>query len=179
MKRWIDLEWIRSALGTTHTTKKPTWSKAFAEDRDIAYAQMTLINATWLSGGAKIVTRKSYEVLRDLQVPKTLRLGLSGYIDKDAATLVNNMEKRLKTKIRPRMEALMVREAYPLTIDEVERRMLFAEALELAVGSPTDAAFIFRWMTGESISRQTMHEMRTKIASQCELTTRHWRPQRT
>lgn len=83
-------------------------------------------------------------------------------------------EKRLKTTYRPALEELMTRGRYALTQEAVERRLLYCEAIELAQGRPTDAATYFGWMTGEKVSRQTMHEMRDKLREQCGFKTRAW-----
>lgn len=175
MKRWIDLEWLRVQLGPSHFTKFRSWQGAFAEDMDRAVAAFGKVNAIWSRGGGKSGTKAAHDVVDRLSIPRFHRLGLTGLIDRDAGEFVRNMEKRLKTRIKPLLEAQKMRAAYPLTGAEVERRLLYCQAIELAVGSPTDAAILFRWMTGERVTRQTMHEMRGKIADQCKLTTRAWR----
>ncbi len=175
MKRWIDLEWLRVVLGSAHVTKKKGWQDVFAEDLKRAVVAFSKVNAMQSHGGGKYGTQPAHEVMLVLSIPKFHRLGLTGLIDRDAGELVRNMEKRVRTRLRPRLELLMERPAFALTSAEVERRIMYCEAIELAVGSPTAAATLFRWMTGEAVTRQTMQEMRCKIAEQCGLTTRAWR----
>ena len=176
MKRWVDLEWLRIKLGPLHVTKFKIWKDAFATDLDRAVPAFSRVNAILSHGGGKWGTRPAHTVVDRLNVPKIVRLGLTGLIDRDSGELVRNMEKRVTVRIRPRLEALLTRTAYPLTKEEIERRLLYCQAIELAAGSPTDGVTIFRWMTGESITRQSVHEMRCKISEQCKLATRAWRP---
>ena len=176
MKRWIDLEWMWCQLRPSHVTKLKLWQGAFAEDFDRAVVAFAKVNVIWSHGGGKMGSKPAHQVIDGLSVPKMIRLGLTGLINRDSGERVRNMQKRLKTRIRPLLEAEMNRPAYPLTAVEVERRLLYCQAIELAVGSPTDAAVIFRWITGESVTRQSMHEMKSKIAAQCKLTTKAWKP---
>ena len=176
MKRWVDLEWLRIQLGPLHVTKFKIWKDTFAADLDRAVTAFARVNVVWAHGGGKLGTKPAHKVVDRLNVPKIVRLGLTGLIDRDSGELIRNMEKRVQVRIRPRLEALTTRAAHPLTKEEVERRLLYCQAIELAVGSPTDGVKIFRWMTGESITRQSVHEMQRKIAEQCKLTTRAWRP---
>ncbi|NVO06676.1 MAG: hypothetical protein HXX19_12435 [Rhodoferax sp.] len=175
MKRWVDLEWLRVQLGSSHVSKFRGWQDAFADDIEIAVLAFTKVNAIWSHGGGKLGTKPAHDVVDRLSVPKIHRLGLTGLIDRDAGELVRNMEKRLRATYRPLLEAQIDRPIFPLTKADVERRLLYCQAIDLAVGSPTNAAKIFQWMTGESVSKQTMHEMRCKIADQCDLKTRAWR----
>lgn len=175
MKRWIDLEWLRFQLGESHVTKHRSWQVAFDSDLELAIPGFLKVNAVWSHGGGKMGTKPAHQVVEKLSVPKLYLLGLTGLINRDAGELVRNMEKRLELKYRPLLEAQMDRPRYPLTEFEVERRLLYCQAIDLAVGSPTDATTIFQWMTGASVTRQTMHEMKIKIANQCNLTTRAWR----
>ena len=176
MKRWIDLEWLRVALGSSHVTKKKSWQDVFSEDLKRAARTFARVNAIHSHGGGKEGTQPAHEVMLVLSIPKLYRLGLTGLIDRDAGELVRNMESRVRTRLRPRLELLAERTAFALTSAEVERRILYCQAIELAVGRPTAAATLFGWMTGETVTRQSIHEMRCKIAKQCNLTTRAWRP---
>lgn len=176
MKRWIDLEWLRIQLGPLHVTKFKIWKDTFAVDLDRAVAAFARVNVVWAHGGGKAGTKPAHKVVDRLNIPRIVRLGLTGLIDRDSGERVRNMEKKVTVRIRPRLEALLTRTAYPLTKEEYGRRLLYCQAIELAVGSPTDGVKIFRWMTGESITRQSVHEMKSKIAEQCKLTTRAWRP---
>lgn len=180
MKRWIDMEWLRAQLGSGHKTKYRLWQGAFSEDLDEAIAAFKKVNVVWSHSASgsegKAGTKPAHDVVDRLSIPRLHRLGLTGLIDRDSGEKVRNMERRLKKKIGPLLAALKQRPTLPLTDDEVERRLLYCQAIELAVGSPTTAALIFKWMTGEVVTRQTMHEMRAKIAEQCGLKTRAWRP---
>lgn len=180
MKRWIDMEWLRVQLGARHKTKYRLWQDAFADELEVAIPVIAKVNAVWSHGAGhsngKAGTKPAHDVVDRLSVPSLHRLGLTGLIDRDSGEKVRNMEKRLKEKIGPLLAALKERPTLPLTAEEVERRLLYCQAIELAVGSPTTAALIFKWMTGEVVTRQTMHEMRAKIAEQCGLKTRAWQP---
>ncbi len=179
MKRWIDLDWLRRVLGVSHVTKQKSWQDVFSADDDRAYRAFAKVNLINSHSTERIGPANSaYEVMYKLDVPDLLRLGLTGLMNRDAGELVHNAGKRLKRTVRPRLEGLMARPAYPLTAEGVERRMIYAEAIELAVGSPTDAVTVYGWMTGDSVTRQSMHEMKTKLAEQCKLTTRAWRPKK-
>lgn len=176
MKRWIDMEWLRTVLGPSHVTKHKSWQIAFDSDFELAIPGFCKVNAVWSHGGGKVGTRPAHEVVDRLSVPKLHLLGLTGLINRDAGELVGSMEERLKTKYRPLLEAQMDRSTYPITKAECDRRLLYCQAIDLAVGRPTDAVRIFQWMSGMSVTRQSMHEMKSKIAVQCKLTTRAWRP---
>lgn len=176
MKRWVDLEWLRIELGPSHVPRLKIWTNVFAADLDQAISIFKKVNVVWAHGGGKVGTKPAYKVVHGLNLPKVVRFGLTGLIDRDSGERVRNMEKKVAQRIHPSMDALMTRDVSPLTLDEVKRRLLYCEAIELAFGRPTDAAKIFLWMTGETVSRQTMHEMRKKIAEQCQLTSRAWKP---
>jgi hypothetical protein len=177
LKRWIDLEWLRAVLGPRHVTYFKTWQPAFDEDWDRAVKGFARVNAITSVANTPRV-RPAYKVAFGLAIPALEKKTLMGLIDRDAGELVTNALKRVRVTIRPRMEALMQRPRFPLTREEVERRLTICEAIELAGGSPSDAAALLGWMTGEAISRQSLHEMKTKVAVQCNLRTRAWVAQR-
>lgn len=173
LKRWIDLEWLRSSLGPFHTTKHKTWNSVFADDWKTAVKGFERVNSISSIGGVPRL-QTSYKVIFGLSVPKLHRIALMGMIDRDSGERVKNILKRVDERIRPKMESLMARTRHPLRPVEVERRLVICKAIELAQGSPTDAALVFRWITGEAISRQSIHEQKAKIASQCSLSTTNW-----
>ena len=173
MRRWVDIEWLRSALGPTHLTTSVGWREAFSADYQAAVRGFAKVNNLRMDAGRpRPVT--PFKTLYRLNVPGLHRRALEGLVDRDAGEARVNAQKRVRESIRPKMVALMLRPTYRLTQAEVDRRLIFCEAIELAKGSPTDASLFFKWMTGETVSRQTMHEMRNKIAVQCKLTTQAW-----
>lgn len=178
MMRWIDLEWLRRELGPGHVTRYRAWQNVFAKGDPEAFTAFAKVCAIVSHGGGKYGPQHAFAVLRDLDVPKRTRIGLAGLIDTDAGSRRSTAEKRLMTTYRPALEQLMERPRHALTPAEVERRLVHCEAIELARGQPTDAAIYFGWMTGEAISRQTMHEMRVKLRDQCGFTTMAWRDRR-
>lgn len=119
--------------------------------------------------------QQAWRVIDALNVPKLHRRALTGLIDRDAGDRVTNAEKRVRERYRPALEALMKRTRYPLTQDQVDRRVQQCLAIDLADGSVTDAAKVLGWMTGEPVTRQSMHEAKRKIVAQCGFHTKVWR----
>lgn len=175
IRRWVDLEWLRSVLGSSHAPQRTMWKEAFSTDDEEAERAWARINAVQSNGGGKFGPETPYKVIYGLSVPKLTRFGLAGLIDRDAGELLTNARMRVHQRIRPKMEALSSRARRPLTKAEVEQRLVACEALEVAQGRPSDAATVFGWMTGTPITRQSMHAMRERIADQCKLSTRAWR----
>jgi hypothetical protein len=175
MMRWIDLQWLRALLGPDHKTEYRRWQSVFSADHHIAITAFAKVNVLVSHGASIPGPHPAYHVLKQLSVPKRARIGLAGLIDSDAGDRRRVTENRLRDSYRPGVESLMKRDTYALTTEEAERRVLYCEAIELAAGSPTDAAIFFGWITGEQITRQTMHEMRKKLADQCGFKTRAWR----
>jgi hypothetical protein len=174
LRRWVDMEWLRRELGPAHFPRTARWAGAFSTDEATAIQAFLSVNAVTSKGGGKAGPLTPYKTLYQLDVPGLHRLALTGLVDRDAGELARNARKRVQDRYRPRLEALTVRDTYPLSDEEVGRRLLFCEAIELARGSPTDAARVFRWMTGEVVTRQSVHEMKNKIAAQCKLRGRAW-----
>ncbi|MDP3699316.1 MAG: hypothetical protein Q8R72_00255 [Hylemonella sp.] len=184
MKRWIDLEWLRALLGDTHTVRKTAWRGVFNSNIEIAVTGFLRVNSIQSHGsaegggssfgGVKYGFESAYKVLYFLDIPVLAQMGLTGLISRDAGSLVRNAQKRVKVRIRPRLEELMKRPKFPLTRDEVEGRLTYCEAIELAVGSPTAAVTVYKWITGSTVTKQSMSEMKRKIADQCGLITRAW-----
>ena len=175
IRRWVDLEWLRSVLGGSHVPRRPFWKGAFSTNDEEAERAWARINAVQSSGGGKFGPETPYKVIHGLSIPKLTRFGLAGLIDRDAGELLTNARKRVAERIRPKMMALATRAQHPLSTAEIEQRLIACEAIEVAQGSPSDAATIFGWMTGKKITRQSMHAMRERIADQCKLSTRAWR----
>jgi len=159
MLRWIDLEWLCCQLGPDHTPEQGSWRDIFK----------------WgLSEG--VATQIAHSPSNPHRL--TERLGVS---DMDCFALrglfTQGCAKRLKTLNSKRLKSArgaLLRDA-DLTPDQRTRRLLWIEAIELADGSPTDAARYFGWMTGTRPSRQSAAEMRKKLASQLGFRTGCWR----
>jgi hypothetical protein len=174
LRRWIDLQWLRELLGPTHKATKVRWRDVFSADLVLALRAFAQVNAVLSTSGSTAEAETPYKVVAALNVPKLVRLGLTGLVDRDAGELRKNAQKRVRDKIKPKLEALMSRSTYALTQAEVDRRLLIAEAVELGVGMPSDSATVFCWMTGEVIARQSIFVARGKIAEQCGLSGRAW-----
>jgi len=176
LRRWIDLEWLWVELGPSHLTRQKTWRGAFDADFTKAAAAFEKINAVRSHGGGKIGPLPAFQTLFRLDLPERVRTPLAGLIARDEGERLKNVRMRVQTRIRPLVEALMERATHPLTQDEVDLRLLYCEAIELARGHPAEAAQIYHWMTGNRVSRQNMQIMKGRIADQCKLTTKAWRP---
>lgn len=174
LRRWIDLEWLRALLGPKHVPRFAKWGDAFSADQAKAERTWARINGVSSSGGGKFGAETPYKVVHGLDLAQRDLFGLVGLINRDAGELLKNARKRVERSIRPTMELLMARASRPLSRAEVERRLVGCEALEIAKGRPAEAATVFGWMTGEPITRQSMHAMRDKVAEQCGLRTRAW-----
>lgn len=175
--RWIDLDWLRTELGPEHKTKFRLWQNTFSDSQALAIAAFAKVNRLQSHSGRQRPFA-AYEVLQDLAIPKFTRLGLGGLIDSDAGDRRRVAAKRLQSVYRPALEALLNRKVKPITQEELERRMVYCEAIELVGGSPTLAAKAIKWMTGDDVTRQSVHEMKTKLAAQCGFSLRAWKPQR-
>lgn len=174
--RWVDLQWLRVELGPNHRTKFRSWDQAFSEDDVAASRGFEVVNqARWSSGRLRPLDK--WKTLNGLLVPAPHRRALAGLMDTAASEVVATIRKRLEDRIRPRMNALLDQPRLRLTPALIEKRMVYAEAIELAEGSPANAAQFYRWMTGIDITRQSMMEFKTKIGGQCKLTNRSWSTQ--
>ncbi|MEB0060338.1 MULTISPECIES: hypothetical protein [unclassified Variovorax] len=174
--RWIDLAWLRHELGPAHQTKKVAWRGVFLANDDQAWAAFARVNAVQSAGGGKVSTQTPWQTLAWLNVSKFDKLALEGLIDRDAGALRQSARNRVEAKYEPAVEGLKDRK-FPLTQEQVAQRLIYCEALDLARGSPTDAARAVRWMTGETITRQSMHQMKLKLTEQCGFRTLAWRAQ--
>lgn len=174
MRRWIDLAWLHAVLGPQHHHDHRAWQHAFATDRHVAEAAWGRINRVASTGASSFGVEGAYMVLTRLKVPDPHRVALTGLIDKNTAQRRETAHRRVRDDVRPRLERLKSRAQYPLTPEQFEHRMLVAEAIELGQGLPATSAMIFGWMTGRSISPQSIQVMRDKIADQCQLTRMYW-----
>ncbi|MDI4634706.1 hypothetical protein J7U46_16720 [Pelomonas sp. V22] len=175
LKRWIDLEWLRTVLGPNHATAWTAFAPLFDPDPAVAmrgYFAATRIKSRDSNG--RYGPESNRKVLFGLSVPTLLRFSLVGLVDRDRGELRTNARRRVRDVVKPRLEGLADRATYPLKPEQLASRLIQAEAIEMAAGNPSDAAQIYAWMTGKTISRQSMHAARKKIAEQCELRTRAW-----
>lgn len=159
--RWIDLEWLRDALGQAHPIMRLGWSSAFVADDP---------EPIWRG----IVEEQSANAitLDELSVPKLHRLALLGFQTSPARDRFRTLDKFLSGPVGRLLAAQATRRKYPLTPSQVDDRIRDIRAIELAEGSATDAAMVRRWMTGELVTRQAMSLRRQKIASQVPALTR-------
>lgn len=177
LMRWLDMLWLREELGQGHTTAYTTWNAVFSADEAAAARAIHSITAPrWRSSELK--AQKTGWVLDTLKVPALHRIGLCGLRHRDQRQRHDQVRKRVDTVMRPRLEALMDDPRQRLKQSHIERRLLMAEAIELSWGRPADSSRLFRWMSGQGITPQTMHEMRNKLASQLALRGKAWVGQR-
>lgn len=174
MRRWIDLEWLRAVLGPEHHHNHRVWRHAFAADPQVAETAWGRINQVCSTGGSSFGVEGAYMVVTRLKVPMLHRVALTGLIDKNTAKRRATAQQRLRDDVGPRLEGLMCRARHPLTPTQFEHRMRVSEAIELGQGVPAASALIFKWITGCSITPQSIQVMREKIADQCQLTRMYW-----
>lgn len=181
MLRWIDLEWLRSLLrpGDMHRVRIAQWTHAFDDNDDLAASAWSRINHARLEPRGHVIdTISPFKVLWGLDVPSEVRVGLTALCDKRTALRRDVAYRRVHEDLAPRVQADAERAVRPLSAADVEARLLTMKAIELAQGRPTLAATIYTWMTGRSMTRQTMHEMQTKLRSQYGIRRRYWMPAR-
>lgn len=159
MLRWIDLEWLCCQLGAKHRPEQVNW-------RDIFKWGLSEEIATQIAHSPLTPQR----LIARLDVPDLDCFALQGLLTQACA-------KRLKTLNKNRLQKARCALGLDadLTPDLRTRRLLWIEAIELADGSPTDAARYFGWMTGTPPSRQSAAEMRKKLADQLGYRTSCWR----
>jgi hypothetical protein len=173
--RWTDLEWLRAELGPEHQATFRPWRSLFhAPAFGGAYRVFKQINRVRSNRGQPEIPQ-AWRVINALNVPSLHRRALTGLIDRDAGERATNAEKRVRKRYRPALEELMKRKRYPLTQDQVDRRVQQCLAIDLADGRITDAAKVLGWMTGKPVTRQSMHEAKLKIVEQCGFNTKVWR----
>jgi len=165
--RWCDASWLRRELGPSHIPRAPTWRPLFltatcGDELEAMYARLAECE------------EPNHEVVRQLNVPPKLALALRGFVAAGAADRHSAVRRRLKDKIGPALDALAHRPRYALTPEQIAKRRVYAEAIELADGSTTDAARIVRWISGEQVSPQAVDKMRAKIAADAGLMGKKW-----
>ncbi len=174
LMRWVDLEWLRAVLGPHHVTKGYEYTNATHENLSLAQAAWSRLNRIAKTSSADAGASAPHRVLDGLKVPKLTRVSLTGLIDKDTANRVTVAMRRIESEIEPKLNVWAKGRPSGLAEDEVAHRLRVAEAIELAQGSPKDAADVLRWMTGRSVTRQAVNTMRLKMASQLGLTRQYW-----
>ncbi len=156
--RWVDLAWLRHELGAGHPVQKIAWSYVFATadqaERDRLFSL--------------IVEQESANTLTldDLGVPKLHRLALLGFQTSPVRDRFRTLDKWMGGPLDALLVGMTTRRRYPITADELDARKRDLMAIELASGSPTDAALIRRWMTGQAATRFVMHERKKVLAAQ-------------
>lgn len=177
LKRWIDLEWLRSTLGDTHMPRETGLLPIFKGDCEAAISAALRLTRMESTGGGKFGPAPAFKSLYALGLREcdSVVFSLVALVSRDARQRRANARKRLGKTVQPQLEALMERERHCLTQDQVDQRLRIAEALEIAAGSPTLAARLYGWMTGEAITRQSIHVAKQKMAEQCGFGTRAWR----
>lgn len=158
--RWIDLEWLSHELGHTHRVDHAHWRGVFRWGLDEKIA-------------AKIANSplKPSRLNAYIDIPAPHRYVLTGLLAQDSAKRIRNIkEKRLD-------RAQWMLDARPLLTDTQRgSRVAWVQAIELAEGSPTVAATVYGWITGETVTKQSAAEMRNKLAQQLGFVTAIWRP---
>jgi hypothetical protein len=104
--------------------------------------------------------------LDDLGVPTLYRLALLGFQTSVARDRFRTLDKWMGGPMDQLLTGMTTRKRYPITVDELDGRKRDLQALELADGSPTDAALIRRWMTGQTVTRAAMGDRKKTLAAQ-------------
>ena len=121
---------------------------------------------------------KPHRIIFGLAVIEPLTLSLKGFAEAKAGDRYKTVRKRLKSAIQPHLEAMGDRPRYPLGVDAIAKRLVYAEAIELARGKPTDTARFVRWISGETVTPQAALKMRKKMAVELRLIGRAWTQRR-
>ena len=165
--RWADLQWLHHELGPSHLPNNLTWRDLFAQRldegrREELFAQIAASE------------RAPHWLVHDLAVNGPHKLALRGFAVSEAGDRIRAMRKRLKDVIQPRLEGYGTRTTYSPSPAALSNRLMYAEAIELAQGSPTETARFVRWISGMRIKPQAAHQMRNKIAADLKLRGRAW-----
>lgn len=149
MLRWADVQWLATVY-PDHYPERPTGLRMFQGDT----------SAAW-----HIVTRLQppCRIVQDLTLTTAMQLGLQVFVNSDTRHR-HQVAARFMDRIRPkldRLEALGV-----ITAEQKVRRLTHCHAIRLAQGSPQLAADLVQQMTGQSITRSSMAQMRDKLTRQ-------------
>jgi hypothetical protein len=163
MLRWIDLDWLATALGPQHVPVHARWRDVFAMGLDEATAER-IANSL----------QPPHKLSAMLGVKEPHSFTLTGLMTRDAAERLRTVQQRGAARVRAKLDAQRIQARRPLTAEQHAARLRWVQAIELADGSATQAARLYGWMTGNTTTRQTAHEMRQKLAKQLGLRTAAW-----
>jgi hypothetical protein len=165
--RWADLQWLHHELGPSHNAKNIAWLLLF-----VGYIDENRREGLF----ARVAESddKPHRIVFGLSVPGPYMLALKGFAVSKAGDRCKAVRRRLKDLIQPRLEAFATRPTYTPTADAIAKRLTYAEAVELARGSPTDAARFVTWISGEKVTPQATERMRDRIATDLKLKGRAW-----
>lgn len=166
--RWADLQWLNQELGPSHIAQHLLWRWLFApytsaEERETLFASIAESDD------------QPNRILYGLSVTGPHMLALKGFSVAYAGDKHKAIRRRLQDVIRPRLEASAMRPTYTPDSDAIAKRLIYAEAVELAKGSPTETARFVRWISGEKVTPQAAEQMRNKIASDIKLLGASWK----
>lgn len=166
--RWADLQWLRQELGPAHYPRNLSWRLIFADHIDEASREGLFARVAQSRD-------KPHRIVYDFSVPEPQTLTLKGFAVSKAGGRCKAARKRVRDVILPRLVATGKRSRYTPTTEAIASRLVYAEALELAQGKPTEAALFVRWISGEQVTTQAAHRMREKMAVDLKLKGRAWR----
>lgn len=161
--RWIDLDWLACTLGPGHVPDHAHWRKLFARGLDESTAERI--------ANSSLPSRKLSGIIR---IPEPHSFTLTGLLTRDSAERIKTARKR-RDQLSLTLLTQCARSRMPLSPDDMQSRLQWIEAIELTDGSPTVAAQLYGWMSGDTVTRQTAHEKRRKLAMQLGLKTAAWR----
>ena len=166
--RWADLQWLHQELGPSHYPLNLSWRILFADHIEEAKREELFARVAESED-------KPHRIAFGLSVPEPHTLTLKGFAALKAGDRCKAARKRVRDVIQPRLEATAKRASYTPTTEAIASRLVYAEALELAQGKPTEAARFVRWISGERVTTQAAHRMRDRMAADLKLKGRAWR----
>ena len=166
--RWADLQWLYQELGPSHLPLNLSWRSLFSPH--ISEARREYLFACIAES-----EDQPNRIVFDLSVPELHLLALKGFSVARVGDKHKAVRKRLQGVIQPRLEAFATRPSYTPNSDAIGRRLIYAEAIELARGSPTETARFVRWISGERVTPQAAEQMRNKVASDLKLLGFNWK----
>ena len=167
--RWIDLEWLCVIMGPRHAPTVKRLRHLFEGGR---------LDGFMGEGIAEQIANakdRPYQVCLGLGVQAPQSFGLSALKPQDAARRVRAVEERVRLKIAPKLDEHRQSAQWPPTPEQCADRLRWVRAIELAQGSPAEAATLYGWMTGTPAPRQAAHKMKRKLADQLDLRGAAWR----
>lgn len=167
--RWIDLEWLCAILGHRHAPALKRHRHLFGPGG---------LDSLLGEKAAELIANSGdepYKVCAGLDLRTPELFGLSALQPKEAAQRSRAASERARLKIAAKLDDYCERSKWPPTVEQRADRLRWIEAIELARGSPTDAAALYGWMTGTVVTRQAAANMRSKLAGQLDLRSAAWR----